>query len=258
VSSETRPTETEDTMSNKTPISERESAVKANKRRKLIHTSREAWLQAAIDLFRPLFQDLQATIRSEFPNRYPDAKTTLPRKVRVHIGEVQGGRGKRRKVLGLSYAITTAADGVPAVGLNGNMEDPSQVLDVLCHELIHVAIGNDKGHGHLFAVCAKAMMLDGKPTATFGSAEFKKWAQGALKKLGRLDHAKMTWAGKVQGTRMIKVQCPCCGYTVRTTRKWLEIAIPECPDDGCDAHGMPMEVGVPKKRGTGRPKTIIG
>jgi hypothetical protein len=38
-----------------------------------------------------------------------------------------------------------------------------------------------------------------------------------------------------QGTRLIKLTAAgCCGYTVRTTRKWLGQGYPQCP------HGQPM------------------
>ena len=37
-----------------------------------------------------------------------------------------------------------------------------------------------------------------------------------------------------QGTRMIKLTAACCGYTVRTTRKWLDQGYPLCP------HGQPI------------------
>jgi hypothetical protein len=37
-----------------------------------------------------------------------------------------------------------------------------------------------------------------------------------------------------QGTRMIKPTAACCGYTVRTTRRWLDEGYPLCP------HGQPM------------------
>jgi hypothetical protein len=36
-------------------------------------------------------------------------------------------------------------------------------------------------------------------------------------------------AHKPQGTRMLKVQCGSCGYTVRTTAKWIEVGLPLCP-----------------------------
>lgn len=35
-----------------------------------------------------------------------------------------------------------------------------------------------------------------------------------------------------QGTRLLKCRCASCGYTVRTTRKWLDLAGPPiCPTD---------------------------
>ena len=33
---------------------------------------------------------------------------------------------------------------------------------------------------------------------------------------------------------MIKLTAACCGYTVRTTRKWVDQGYPQCP------HGQPM------------------
>lgn len=44
-------------------------------------------------------------------------------------------------------------------------------------------------------------------------------------------------APKKQTTRMLKCECPQCGYTVRTTRKWLDVAVPVCP-----VHGHEMEL----------------
>ena len=38
-----------------------------------------------------------------------------------------------------------------------------------------------------------------------------------------------------QGTRLIKLTAACCGYTVRTTRKWVDQRYPLCP------HGQPMD-----------------
>lgn len=39
-----------------------------------------------------------------------------------------------------------------------------------------------------------------------------------------------------QGTRLLKCECPVCGYTVRTTAKWLEQGSPICP-----THNGPMD-----------------
>jgi hypothetical protein len=35
-----------------------------------------------------------------------------------------------------------------------------------------------------------------------------------------------------QTTRLIKCQCNDCGYTVRTTARWLEVGAPHCPEHG--------------------------
>lgn len=41
------------------------------------------------------------------------------------------------------------------------------------------------------------------------------------------------WLSKDQAkqpTRMLKCFCENCGYTIRATAKWLNIAIPNCPN----------------------------
>jgi hypothetical protein len=43
---------------------------------------------------------------------------------------------------------------------------------------------------------------------------------------------------KKQSTRMVKCECPDCGYIVRTTRKWLEEGAPICP---CNKREMRYE-----------------
>lgn len=43
-------------------------------------------------------------------------------------------------------------------------------------------------------------------------------------------------------TRLVRCECPKCGYLVRTTRKWLDIAVPTCPVDGAE-----MAVDAPKE-----------
>ena len=56
-----------------------------------------------------------------------------------------------------------------------------------------------------------------------------------LDAVGPLPHARLDTDGestapKKQKTRMLKCECATCGYTVRTARKWLELAgAPLCP-----------------------------
>jgi hypothetical protein len=57
-------------------------------------------------------------------------------------------------------------------------------------------------------------------------------AKAIVAELGPYPHAALkpgTRIGK-QGTRMLKLICPIHGYTLRTTRKWLEeLGFPSCP-----------------------------
>jgi hypothetical protein len=53
---------------------------------------------------------------------------------------------------------------------------------------------------------------------------------------GPYPHAELSkTATKKQGTRLLKLQCPICPYTVRITRKWLDsVGPPACPEHGDD------------------------
>lgn len=35
------------------------------------------------------------------------------------------------------------------------------------------------------------------------------------------------------GSRLLKAECPDCGYTIRVTRKWADVGMPKCP---CGSH----------------------
>jgi hypothetical protein len=62
------------------------------------------------------------------------------------------------------------------------------------------------------------------------------------KKLGTYPHAALDPSEgiKKQSTRLLKVECEACGYTVRVTRKWLdEAGSPLCP---CNEKPMTEEV----------------
>ena len=37
---------------------------------------------------------------------------------------------------------------------------------------------------------------------------------------------------KKQSTRMLKAECPECGYTIRLSKKWADVGLPNCPTDG--------------------------
>lgn len=124
----------------------------------------------------------------------------------------------------------TATDGVPQVYISPVLHDGVRVLDVLAHELVHAALPVGTGHRAPFTRAARALDLQGKPTATVAGDEFKAQAGEWMVALGDYPHAAIDLTAiRKQTTRMLKVECPCCGYTVRTTQKWLDIGTPSCP-----------------------------
>ena len=53
----------------------------------------------------------------------------------------------------------------------------------------------------------------------------------ALEALGPYPHAEVMAAQKkTQTTRMLKLTCPLCGYTLRTSAKWIATGLPVCHD----------------------------
>jgi hypothetical protein len=77
--------------------------------------------------------------------------------------------------------------------------------------------------------------LSGKMRATVASPALTERLAEFLQVTGPYPHARLTAADrptKKDGTRLLKVVCPECGYTVRVTRKWLDVGLPVCPCGG--------------------------
>lgn len=179
-------------------------------------TTREQWLTAAVDALAPL---------------YAEVGETLP-EVRVSVGW-PGGRGAKNTVIGQCWHPEAASDGVAQLFISPVLADSTRVLDVLAHELIHALDRNASGHRGRFAKVAKAIGLTGKMTATVAGEDLKARLDGIAEGLGEYPHAALKAGGpgtKKQTTRMLKVECQSSGYTLRTTRKWLEeYGAPFCP-----------------------------
>ena len=208
--------------------------------------TREEWLHKAIDALRPKFEAIG------FP---------IPEKIHVSVGFGYGAKRESGKILGQCWATRASDDNVNHIFISPEMNDSARVLDVLVHELVHAADDCKNGHTGDFAKAAKALGLTGKMTATVASPELAEEMKALAESLGAYSHAVLFPAGKPlppqapepgaapspevpkihsgpkkQGTRMLKLVAPCCGYTVRTTAKWLEVGMPSCP------HGEKMQL----------------
>ena len=114
---------------------------------------------------------------------------------------------------------------------------PAQIAAILAHELVHAAVGILAGHGAAFKRIALGLGLVGPMRATTPGEAFLAAIAPILEAVGPLPHARLDTDGestapKKQKTRMLKCECAACGYTVRTARKWLELAgAPLCPTE---------------------------
>ena len=201
--------------------------------------TREEWLMLAVAEMRPVFAEVGADI--------PD--------VRVSVGW-PGGRGDRSAVIGQCWHKAAATDDHFHIFISPVLDDAPRVLDVLLHELVHAADGNENGHKGRFAQWAKALGLTGKMTATVAGEDLADglaclvrdnlgaYPHGALAGPGRTISGKPGEPGEPgtpggggtqshpkQGTRMLKAACGCDEadpYILRITRKQAERGMPDC------------------------------
>lgn len=187
------------------------------------YLTREDWMVAAVELMAGLFEKVGYKVP----------------KVRVSCGwPSSGGLGQKRKTLGQHWAPEASVDNRSQIFISPWLENKGEcgVLPVLAHEVVHAVVGNDAKHGKVFRKCAEAIGLTGKMTSTVAGAELMEKISKWQTVLGEYPHGKLDPKKspvKKQTTRMIKMECPECGYVARTSRKWLE----EVGAAHCPAHG---------------------
>lgn len=169
-----------------------------------------------------------------------DAGLIIPDNVRLSIGmPFRAGR----ETIGQCWHKAASADGSAEVFVSPVLSDGEQILGVLVHELIHAALPDGEGHGKTFGKYARAVGLEGKLTATTVGEALKVPFAGFLADNGPYPGAAIdpkAAGGKKQGTRMLKAFCQTCEYTVRSTKKWFSVAVPNCPNPACPEIGTPL------------------
>jgi hypothetical protein len=157
-------------------------------------------------------------------------------KIRISVG-FPGGRSPK-KCIGQCWSQKASADGVNEIFVSPVLGTIQEADHVLVHELCHAAVGLECGHKGAFAKCARAMGLSGKLTSSSASPELRVQLDAISAELGAYPHAGMNLSmtdRKKQSTRMVKIECGDCGYTARTTAKWLEKGLPTCSCGGAFA-----------------------
>lgn len=191
---------------------------------KVSSMTREGWLADLVDRLRPVFS----------------AKGyDIPAALRVSCGwPASRALAAKGRAIGECWTPKVSGDLTTEIFVSPWLDDSMRVGDVLVHELVHAAVGNDAGHGPAFAAAAKAMGLGGSMRATTATEDLEALLLPMIQAMGLYPHATLgkgydrpADAPKKQGTRMLKCACPTCGYVVRTTQKWLDVAVPLCPVD---------------------------
>lgn len=179
--------------------------------------ARHAWIEKAAQALR---------------RRFAERGYSVPHNTRISIGFPKGSR-KGAHLLGQCWGAAASTDGHHEIFVSPELCDGVRIFDVLCHEFCHAVVGLEAGHKAMFKGCAEALGLTGKMTATVGSEQFNAWARDQISRLGAYPAGGLRVGTQVkkQGTRLLKCACSACGYTVRTTAKWLDVGAPICPSD---------------------------
>lgn len=177
---------------------------------------REEWLNRVAALLLPEFKKLG---HGDYP------------KFRVSCGFPSTGKRGRR--IGECWAPSASRDETHEIFIHPSEDEPVQVAAILAHELAHAVAGIPAKHGPAFKNIVRPLGLEGRACATVPGDAFKQLIAPILEKVGPYPHGALTGGvstnGPKQTTRMIKLMCPACEYTVRTTQKWIIVGLPTCP-----------------------------
>lgn len=193
--------------------------------------TREQWLGSALAMVRH--------------HLHMHADALVPDATRVSCG-FPGGAS--RKAIGQCWSQENSADGSVEIFVSPTIADPVAVLAILVHEAIHAAVGIEHGHKAPFKRVAVLAGLTGKMTATVPTETLTRTLETWAADLGVYPHATLSMSSKKkQSTRLIKCECPVCGYTVRTTQKWIDASgAPfcgaQCSDDDMELIRMSVQV----------------
>lgn len=160
-------------------------------------STREAWLMTAIENFRPMFEEIGAT---------------LPEKIRVSTGWTKRSRAG---AVGWTWMSGAAEDKVSNVFISPEIDDSVTVLRILGHELIHVWDDCEHGHTGEFKKMWAALGYTGKATQCTAGEELQDTLESLTVLMGDYPHARMLVGAdggkgtmpKKQVARQIKYVC---------------------------------------------------
>lgn len=178
--------------------------------------NREEWLNKAVkELKHTLFINYDMTDNWRVSCGFPS----------------KGAMAKKKRAMGECWSDLNSESGHYEVFISPVLSLASDVLPVLVHEFVHVIAGIEAGHKGQFRKIAMDVGLQPPMTSTTPDEFLVAFLRDLAMKLGDYPHAKLDSLSngqKKDGTRMLKLECENCGYTVRTTKKWLDVGLPTC------------------------------
>lgn len=163
-------------------------------------------------------------------------------KYRVSVGWPKGARGNGAEAIAQCWAPQVSADKVHEIFISPTLS-AQEAVEALIHEHVHASVGVKAKHKAAFRTLAVALGLTGKMTATVAGDELRAKIAAVIKSMPEYPHGVMSVAkraGAKPGSRLVKIICEACGYTLRGTRMWLDTGVPVCPNEECDNVGEGM------------------
>lgn len=180
--------------------------------------TREAWLRACL-----------TRVTAGWP-----VGSDLPENTRISVGFPQKARGRGAGRVIESYEPAQSEGGNWEIFVSPTMADSLEVARAVAMEAARIATRRSPTAREIETLGERARRV---------CETLPPYPHTALK-VGAAAPGKVP--AERPGSRLIKVTCPGCDYTMRITRKWLRVKVPVCPFDA--AHGI-MRVegaGVPE------------
>ena len=136
-------------------------------------TTRELWLQNAVDLVSPIFKNKGYTIP----------------KVQVSCGFPS--TGNKSKHVGQCWGKSSTNDGTNQLFISPVLDEPVQVLDTLVHELVHAVDDCMHHHGPEFKKIATDVGLQGLMREASAGPWLLEQLTAISRQLGKYPHSKI-------------------------------------------------------------------
>ncbi len=186
-----------------------------------IHTTRETWLVAAVELLRPLFA----------------AKGFAVPPCQVSCGFAS--TGTRSGHVGQCWSTKSASNELNQIFISPTLKTAYEVIDTLVHELVHAVDNCEHKHGKEFKKIALKMGMKEPMRSADAGPELKVALTALLDLLGPYPHGHLKVSMlKVSRRNRPRAKCKHCGYQVPMLKKFLAYGPPICPKDKVEMEAL--------------------